>query len=101
MKHTEFVITEDMWVPEGEGCEGFSYSLSQTQTEMVRGPDGLPVTGFLRLPGVLAVIPVSRSTWYAGIKKGIYPKPSKMLGPRIALWDVDDIRSLIKKGSQG
>ena len=57
----------------------------------------LPNTGFVRLPGILAPngpIPVSRSTWWAGIKDGRYPKPVK-LGPRITAWRVEDIRALI------
>jgi prophage regulatory protein len=57
----------------------------------------LPPTGFVRLPGILAPngpIPVSRSTWWAGIKDGRYPKPVK-LGPRITAWRVEDIRVLI------
>jgi len=57
----------------------------------------LPQTGFVRLPGVLAPngpIPVSKSTWWAGIKDGRYPKPVK-LGPRITAWRVEDIRALI------
>ena len=60
----------------------------------------LPATGFLRLPYVLAPlgpIPVSKSTWWAGIKDGRYPKPVK-LGPRITAWRVEDIRALIEKG---
>jgi prophage regulatory protein len=57
----------------------------------------LPVTGFVRLPGIIAPngpIPVSKSTWWAGIKDGRYPKPVK-LGPRITAWRVEDIRALI------
>ena len=57
----------------------------------------LPPTGFVRLPGILAPsgpIPVSKSTWWAGIKNGRYPKPVK-LGPRITAWRVEDIRALI------
>lgn len=54
----------------------------------------LPSTGFVRLPTVLAVIPVSKSTWWAGIKTGRFPKPVK-LGPRITAWRVEDIRALI------
>ena len=57
----------------------------------------LPSSGFVRLPGILAPngpIPVSRSTWWAGIKDGRYPKPVK-LGPRITAWRVEDIRALI------
>jgi predicted DNA-binding transcriptional regulator AlpA len=57
----------------------------------------LPPTGFVRLPGILTPngpIPVSKSTWWAGIKDGRYPKPVK-LGPRITAWRVEDIRALI------
>lgn len=60
-------------------------------------PSNLPQSGFVRLPGILAPhgpIPVSKSTWWAGIKDGRYPKPVK-LGPRITVWRVEDIRALI------
>jgi prophage regulatory protein len=59
----------------------------------------LPATGFLRIGSVLAPrgpIPVSKSTWWAGVKAGRYPKPVK-LGPRITAWRVEDIRNLIEK----
>jgi prophage regulatory protein len=62
----------------------------------------LPESGFLRLPqiigdakrGIPAVIPVSKSSWWAGCKSGKYPKPVK-LGPRTTAWSVADIRALI------
>ena len=66
----------------------------------------LPETGFLRLPQIVgdskaqppvpALIPVSRSTWWAGVKSGRYPRPVK-LGPRITAWRVEDIRRLIEE----
>lgn len=62
-------------------------------------PD-LPKTGFVRLPSILAPlgpIPVSKSTWWAGVKTGRFPGPVK-LGPRITTWRVEDIRALIEKG---
>ena len=61
----------------------------------------LPQSGFVRLSHVLAPqgpIPVSKSTWWAGIKDGRYPKPVK-LGPRITAWRVEDIRTLIAERS--
>ena len=54
----------------------------------------LPETGFLRLPQVLKVYPVSKSTWWAGVKSGRYPQPVK-LGPKMTAWRVEDIRALI------
>ncbi|MCE4510323.1 AlpA family phage regulatory protein [Xanthomonas hortorum] len=69
----------------------------------------LPETGFLRLhqivgraaaaddktPGIPALIPVSRSTWYAGVRAGRYPQPVK-LGERCTAWRVEEIRALIE-----
>ncbi|MBN9534359.1 MAG: AlpA family phage regulatory protein [Alphaproteobacteria bacterium] len=60
-----------------------------------------PETGFVRLSLILAPngpIPVSKSTWWAGIKDGRFPKPVK-LGPRITAWRVEDIRALIERGA--
>jgi prophage regulatory protein len=56
----------------------------------------LPITRFMRLKSILAPvgpIPVSKSTWWAGVKSGRYPKPHK-LGPRITAWTDEDIRKL-------
>tara|TARA_Y100001934_G_C12366831_1_gene783996 strand:+ start:1263 stop:1460 length:198 start_codon:yes stop_codon:yes gene_type:complete len=57
----------------------------------------LPETGFVRLPTILKVFPVSKSTWWAGVKAERYPKPVK-LGPKITAWCVEDIRRLIASG---
>jgi prophage regulatory protein len=56
---------------------------------------GLPAEGYVRLPQVLRAYPVSRSTWFAGIKSGRFPKPVK-LGPRTTAWRVSDLRALIE-----
>ena len=60
------------------------------------------IQGFLRLASILGPhgpIPVSRSTWWTGVKSGRYPKPIK-LGPRITAWRVEDIRALIAHGAE-
>ncbi|QTB49339.1 helix-turn-helix transcriptional regulator [Burkholderia pseudomallei] len=48
----------------------------------------------LRLPEVLKIIPVSRATWYEGVKTGRFPAQVK-LGPRIAAWRRSDIDRLV------
>ncbi|MBM4207226.1 MAG: AlpA family phage regulatory protein [Gammaproteobacteria bacterium] len=55
----------------------------------------LPETGFVRLPKILEVFPVSRSAWWAGVKSGKYPK-SVQLGVRTTAWLATDIRALIE-----
>ena len=54
----------------------------------------LPETGFVRLPQVLALIPISRSAWWAGIRSGKFPQGIK-LGRKTTVWRAEDIRRLI------
>jgi predicted DNA-binding transcriptional regulator AlpA len=51
----------------------------------------------LRLPQVLQLIPISKSSWWLGIREGRYPKPIK-LGPRISAWKESDIIALFAPG---
>jgi len=59
----------------------------------------LPETGFLRLPQVLQLVPVCRSTWHAGVRAGRYP-PSVKLGDRCTAWRAEDVRALIERLSK-
>ncbi|PJK31341.1 helix-turn-helix transcriptional regulator [Minwuia thermotolerans] len=66
----------------------------------------LPETGYLRLSQIIGnpkadppqppIIPVSKSTWWDGVKAGRFPAPVK-LGPRITAWRVEDIRDLLRQ----
>ena len=68
----------------------------------------LPATGYLRLkqiigdpkatPPIPALIPVSKSTWWEGVRTGRFPKPVKPFGPGITVWRIEDIRALIERG---
>jgi len=62
----------------------------------------IPETGFLRLEQIIGnrkanivpIIPVGRTTWLNGVKKGIYPQPRR-LSERTVAWRVEDILQLI------
>jgi len=56
------------------------------------------VDSLLRLPQVLALVPVSRSTWYAGIKEGKFPTPV-VLSTRCVAWRASDIQQLVREGA--
>lgn len=59
----------------------------------------LPLEGFVRIKQIIAPngpIPVSKSTWWAGVKSGRFPKPVRIFGPRITVWNVKEIRALIE-----
>ncbi len=76
----------------------------------------LPETGYLRLPQIIgrsaktdatnsrrknpqeaihALIPVSKSAWWQGVKDGKFP-PSIKLSERVTVWKVEDIRNFIE-----
>ena len=38
----------------------------------------IPETGFLRLPQVLSVIPLGKTSWWEGVRSGRFPKPVKL-----------------------
>ena len=68
----------------------------------------IPSTGYLRIDSILgnkrkgipALLPMCRSTWYAGIREGKYPQ-SINLTERTVVWRVEDILALIEEiGSQ-
>ena len=44
----------------------------------------IPSFGFLRLPQILTIFPISRSAWWEGCRTGRYPKPIK-LAPRTTM----------------
>ena len=67
------------------------------RTERFTAP--LPQEGFVRLPQVLHVLGIGKTTFWEGIKTGRFPAPIK-LGPRTAVWRVEDIRSLISNISE-
>jgi predicted DNA-binding transcriptional regulator AlpA len=58
-------------------------------------------TGFLRICQIVGdknntpLIPIGKSTWWAGVKSGKFPQPVK-LGERTTAWRVSDIQKLIE-----
>ncbi len=70
----------------------------------------LPETGYVRLPQIIGdrkatppippIIPVSKSTWWDGVRSGRYPAPVRTLGRRITAWRVEDIRAFINASAK-
>ena len=56
------------------------------------------ISGFLRLREVLELIPVSKSSIWAMVKDGRFPKPVK-LSPRVTCWREEDIQNYIASRS--
>jgi len=59
-------------------------------------PETLSSSSFLRLPQVLSLVPVSRSTWWSRVRSGDFPQPVK-LGPRMTAWRAADIAALLER----
>jgi predicted DNA-binding transcriptional regulator AlpA len=61
--------------------------------------------GFLRLPQIIgdarstppipALVPVCKTTWWAGVRSGRYPAPVK-LSPRVTVWRAADVYALFQ-----
>lgn len=70
----------------------------------------LPENGYLRLPQIIgdrktvppipAIIPLSKSTWWKGVKDGRFPKPVK-LSKRCTAWRTSDIKNLVEGIAEG
>lgn len=61
-----------------------------------------PQTGLVRIKNIVAPlgpVPVSASTWWAGVKDGRFPKPMK-LGSKTTVWRAEDIQQLLAEGLQ-
>ncbi|WP_027360766.1 helix-turn-helix transcriptional regulator [Desulforegula conservatrix] len=64
-----------------------------------------PLLGLLRLKqivgdkkqGIPPLIPISKTTWWLGVKEGRFPKPIK-LTEKCTAWRVEDIQALINNG---
>ncbi|MDD2967246.1 MAG: AlpA family phage regulatory protein [Desulfovibrionaceae bacterium] len=67
---------------------------------MSQNQSSIPTYGFLRLPQILAIFPISKSAWWEGCRTGRYPKPIK-LAPRTTVWRAEDIAAFVNQlGSQ-
>lgn len=73
------------------GLGNLGYSGVEPASEPVIGQDRL-----VRLKEILELIPVGKSTWWAGVKSGRYPAPVRHLGPKITAWRLSDILNLVK-----
>jgi predicted DNA-binding transcriptional regulator AlpA len=53
----------------------------------------------LKCRQVLKLLPISKSSWYAGIREGKYPKPANIAGGRSVFWRSSDIDALIESAA--
>jgi predicted DNA-binding transcriptional regulator AlpA len=49
----------------------------------------------LRLPTVLKLYPVGKTTWWNGVRSGKFPSPVR-LGERLVAWKATDILALVE-----
>jgi len=70
----------------------------------------IPQKGFLRLkqiigdrtadPPIPALIPLSKSTWWEGVRTGKFPPPvERPFGLSVTMWRVEDIVALIEQAA--
>ena len=44
-----------------------------------------------------AILPISKTSWWNGVKSGLYPQPVK-LGPRTTAWRESDVMRIVSQG---
>lgn len=74
--------------------------LSSASSAALARPAELPAEGYVRLAQIIGPgkpLPISRSSWWRGVKDGVYPQPVR-LGPNTTVWRVQDIRKLLSIG---
>jgi len=65
-----------------------------------------PTPKFLRIDsivgnkkkGIVGILPISKSTWWAGVKSGRYPKPVK-ISTRCTAWLAEEVDAMEKSFS--
>lgn len=82
-----------------EASTSISAAAASVAPTSTSGPKRAQDICLYRLPQVLARIPVSKSTWFAGIQAGRFPK-GRSLGPRTTVWRSDEIDQLVLAASQ-
>jgi prophage regulatory protein len=65
--------------------------MKQTQTKPA------DAARLIRLREVLERLPISKSTWWEGVRSGRYPQPVK-LGSRLTCWRLADILEIVERG---
>jgi prophage regulatory protein len=48
-------------------------------------------------PPIPAKVPVSKTTWWKGVREGRYLQPVRTLGKRITVWREQDIEAFINE----
>jgi predicted DNA-binding transcriptional regulator AlpA len=71
-------------MPNKSSESAFKKSLSMTP---------FPTEGLVRVSQIVRFLPISKCTWWNGVRAGRYPKPIK-LGPNTTAWRAQDIRAL-------
>lgn len=52
----------------------------------------------LRINQIISgILPISKTSWWNGVKSGLYPQPVK-LGPRTTAWRESDVKRIVSQG---
>ena len=69
--------------------------MQNTTDRLLRLPQIIGRAKAKNIAAITPIIPVSRTSWYDGISKGIYPPPIKLSGGRTSVWRESDIMAVV------
>lgn len=92
---TPDAFTDRLRLAASQHGDGLPIRTQDTASEIAeRASAKLAAGGLLRLPEVLALLPVAPSTWWAGVKCGRFP-PGVKVSSRCTAWRAADIDALL------
>src|SRR4051794_13861104 len=87
----------------GSGSNSYTGSRHQERTDL-RADAALHhrsvSSGAGQAPPGGQLIPISKTSWWEGVRSGHFPKPIK-IGPRTTAWEIGPIRALVQQLSNG
>lgn len=88
------------------GCQTNISTAMQTKTTLPANgrsfSSAVEGARLIRLPEVLSIYPLGKTSWYAGVKSGEFPKPVKLRGRRAVAWyehQVIELAESLQKGT--
>lgn len=86
---------ENDTLPESFSPAAANYATGPPNKWSVFDLAALPDDCLIPQTDVLKIIGISRTSWWRGVKSGVYPQPVR-LGPRMNRWRVGTIRQLVR-----
>lgn len=81
---------------EADAAKGFEKPKINTESLLKSLGSDCPVLGFVRMPVLIKLLGVSKTTIYKEIREGRFPKQVR-ISPRVSAWRITDIKAHLEQ----